>query len=289
MTPIATGKPAASSQGVKFSYNPKTGLAYGTIIRGRTDQAATVAGSIEWWIANLVAGRTAFDYEQQGPIGQITITAESATLVEGEAEIPIDSWQLFPNEVHKSWDKHPRSQAMEQDQYGNLAVIRTVAELLRSTSPFGGDDPFSYANKPDNLPPGWTFGAYSADAEAAKTLLVYGDDQYADSEMALRHTQTISDKYTYNSAHFNFDNIETVYTPAELISECGSGWAYNLPPTIAAAVASMSAPVNMDTVAYRWGWRKQAPSAVSAANSRIELSIEFVLGQWAKYYYEPKP
>jgi hypothetical protein len=289
-TAVVVGQRLGRNSGVKFTYDPRRGLSYGTIIRGAVAEPTSTQFSINWWINFLIGNREAFDYEQQGPIGEIRITGQGGSDPGGNPEKPVDNWSLVGSEETKGWDQHPKSMAMEKDYPGSLAVIKGVADWYKSLNPFDvSGAAYSLSSLPPGFPVSWNFGSHASDASALFKMLVLGSDRYQVSQLCLKHSQTISDSYTHTDADWNFANLEKVYTVDQLVTEVGGGWPYNLPGTIQLAVNSMTAaPTGMDTDLYEWGWRKLTPTANSAAYCRTEVSTEYVLNGWSKVYYDPK-
>jgi hypothetical protein len=110
-------------------------------------------------------------------------------------------------------------------------------------------------------------------------------DHYTTGQIVVRHIQTISDSYTYNSGHWAFASAELVYTPTQLLTECSSGWVRNMPATMQAIVTAYNAAPTGMTSDFIWGWKKTTPSVVTSAAGKLEVSTEYILDVWSKYYY----
>jgi len=131
-------------------------------------------------------------------------------------------------------------------------------------------------------------GLYQAptDARSKQILLevLKGQTEYGRPTHVLRHTSYCSDRSTYNSTR---SNVEKIYTPAQLLSEVGSGWTYPLPNRLYSEISSIPfqyAP-GPEASYYTWGWKKTITREPVLSNFVVEVSTEYELNLWSNLRY----
>ena len=115
--------------------------------------------------------------------------------------------------------------------------------------------------------------------EVAKTQTEYERPTYV-----LRHTSYCSAGANYNAAAAH---VMQIYTPGQLLTECGSGWTYNLPNRLYSKIAGINAQSAPGDEAsyYTWGWLKKITREPVLANFMVEVSTEYELGLWSNLRY----
>ena len=114
-----------------------------------------------------------------------------------------------------------------------------------------------------------------------------GQTSYQNPTYVLRHTSYCSAGATYNA---NIIGTQKIYTPAQLLSEVGYGWTYNLPPRLYTKISSVPfqyAPAPEATY-YQWGWLKKITREPVLANFMVEINCEYELGLWSNLRYAPR-
>jgi hypothetical protein len=100
----------------------------------------------------------------------------------------------------------------------------------------------------------------------------------------LRHTSYCSAGALYNTSTAN---TEKIYSPAQLLTEVGSGWTYNLPPRLYSKIAGIPEQYAPATEAsyYTWGWKKTISREPVLSNFMVECETEYVLNLWSNLRY----
>lgn len=125
---------------------------------------------------------------------------------------------------------------------------------------------------------------------AAEVFKMIDKDQteFLDPLPVLHHTTACSPGATYNATRAN---EMCIYTTAQLLSECGSGWTYNLPGRIyseLAAFPTRTAPPD-EAAFFTWGWLKTRQTQATQTNFMIEVHQEYKLNLWPNIYYALHP
>lgn len=127
--------------------------------------------------------------------------------------------------------------------------------------------------------------AYGGTAPAQLGLEIQkGQSEYERPTYVLRHTSYCSASSTYNSSTAN---TQKIYTTAQLLTEVGSGWTYNLPPRLYSKISSI--PVQFSALQespyYTWGWLKKISREPVLANFIVEVSTEYEAALWSSLRY----
>ena len=125
-----------------------------------------------------------------------------------------------------------------------------------------------------------------SDPRSVQLLLeiMKGQSEYERPTYVLRHTSYCSSNSMYNTSR---NYIEHIYTPAQLLTEVGSGWTYNLPPRLYSEIAQIPqeyAP-SMEASYYTWGWLKRKTREPVMSNFVVEIATEYVCGLWSNLRY----
>lgn len=114
--------------------------------------------------------------------------------------------------------------------------------------------------------------------------IIKGQVEYEKPTRVLRHTSYCSGGSTYNSGR---TNEQCIYATAQLLTEVGSGWTYNLPPRLYTEINAI--PTQYAALAespyYTWGWLKKITREPVQANFMVEISTEYELGLWSNLRY----
>lgn len=117
--------------------------------------------------------------------------------------------------------------------------------------------------------------------------IMKGQTEYEKPAYVLRHTSYCSPGALYNSAT---DGTQQIYTTAQLLTEVGSGWTYNLPPRLYSKISGI--PIQMaptvEAPYYQFGWLKTIAREVQLANFMIEVETEYSLNLWSNLRYAPR-
>ena len=116
------------------------------------------------------------------------------------------------------------------------------------------------------------------------TEIQKGQTEFGSPSKVLRHTSYCSAGSLYNTG-IGFE--ECIYTPAQLLSEVGSGWTYNLPPRLYSEISAQ--PIQFAAPAeapfYQWGWKKTVGREPVLSNFIVEREVEYSLGLWSSLKY----
>lgn len=169
------------------------------------------------------------------------------------------------------------------DVTGGLLTAPTVGY-----GPFGGGAAPTVAGgpilfqKPGTLSPA---DAYGGNAPSQLGLEIQkGQVEFERPTHVLRHTSYCSATSRYNS---NRANEEKLYTVAQLLTEVGSGWTYDLPPRLYSEISDIPvqfAPLS-ESPYYLWSWKKKITREPVLANFIVEISTEYELGLWSTLRY----
>ncbi len=205
-------------------------------------------------------------------------------------ELYFDSWELLSNETTDSIFNNPLIVGSAGWMNDNDKVI------LSFIATNGGEvaDAITASNADvtaGTLPAptvGGSGGKYIAPTDARSQQLLLeikkGQSEFARPSKVLRHTSYCSPGALYNNG---IGYEEYIYTPAQLLSEVGSGWTYNLPPRLYSEIAAQPFQYAPTTEAsyYRWGWKKTIGREPVLANFMIERTVEYALGLWSTIRY----
>ncbi len=208
------------------------------------------------------------DYVQAGVACRLTYhTSGRATLDVDDStqQFTIDSWEIVGNEENVDGFSHPIMLANVAPN--DFALLR--ADLDSNTSP-------------TDLTTKLTQGGYSAPVAAAITafysLQQRGSSEYRRGQYVLRHTTNVPNGWASNVSDVG---VDTVYTPAQLLSEVQSTalWIFPLPGRLVYKISNIPVPVAIAN--YQWGWLKSSSTETTSVNNRISIQTDYTLEQWS--------
>lgn len=215
------------------------------------------------------------------------------------SELFFDSWELLTNELSDSIFANP----LIIGSYGWMNDNDRVVLSYLATNGGKLTDAISECNyrcnnSPQSLPypasggTGATPSLYQAPSDARSKQIMLevmkGQVEFSKPSKVLRHSSYCSAGASYNSS---IAYEECIYTPAQLLTECGSGWTYNLPARLYSEIAAQPvqyAPT-VEAPYYTWGWRKTVGKEVVLSNRIVEREVEFCLGLWSNLRYALRP
>ena len=203
-------------------------------------------------------------------------------------ELFFDQWELLSNETTQTIFANPlivgstgwmnsndKTVLSTMSQYG-LNILGAVAQ----------------ANSDYDTTNNVTTSPFVAPTDARSLQLELeikkGQVEYENPTYVLRHTSYCSPDQSYDSS---IENTETIYSPAELLTEVATGWTYNLPARLYSKIASIPvqvAPTDEATY-YSWGWLKRSTRENVLSNFMIEVSTEYQLALWSNLRYALHP
>lgn len=255
--PIIAGVNGATFQGYAFTYTPRSGYTAGQSYSGpvgvmRQEQSA------------LSASGVAFRYNESGGVGTITVDGNMA-VDSGAAEVPIDSWSLLGNEIHKDIYESDLALKIEDAGRGNLGKLRAAMDKYNA-----GENPGTLTITPSMV----------ADGNKLIDLLMRGVTHFPLKAPVLRHVQNVSDRY--GGTGFIFGNQGRIFSTEALLVECNR---FPLPPpkVIIDQIGALENPTAR--TGYMVGWRKKPIDTQSGAQFRSEVVTEYCFDQWATSLY----
>ena len=207
------------------------------------------------------------------------------------SELYFDSWELLSNENNDSvfndplivgsagWMTDNDKVVLSYVATNGLTIAQAVATANAAIT--AGTLPAPTA--------GGSGGKYIAPTDG-RSIQIYlellkGQTEFGRPSKVLRHTSYCSPGSLYNSS---IDNEECIYTPAQLLTEVGTGWTYNLPPRLFSEISAQPIQFAPATEAafYTWGWKKTIGREPQLSNFMIERSVEYALGLWSNLRYK---
>ena len=214
-------------------------------------------------------------------------------------ELFFDSWEFLSNEKTNSIFSNPLIVGNASGGSGwmtdnDKAVLSwmarnggTVAQAVSSCN--------AMCNATPQCLPYPTFGGtggspnqYQAPSDSRSVQLVLeimkGQTEYESPTYVLRHTSYCSANALYNSAR-NYE--EYIYQPAQLLTEVGTGWTYNLPPRLYSEISQIPiqyAPA-LEAGFYTFGWLKRKTREIVQANFVVQIETEYECGLWSNLRY----
>ena len=201
-------------------------------------------------------------------------------------ELFFDVWELMTNEASDTIMANPLIVGTATGGGWMTANDKDVLSVLITS---GGtvSEAVSAANTnvPDNKP-----HSTPSDARTKQLILeiLKGQVEYAKPSYVLRHTSYCSAGQYYNS---RIQHVMQIYTPAQLLTEVGSGWVYNLPPRLYSKIASIPfqyAPA-IEAPYYTFGWLKKITREPVLSNFVVEINTEYELNLWSNLRYQRHP
>jgi len=209
-------------------------------------------------------------------------------------DVSFDQWELVTNESSETIFANPLIVGGGSPvlNYNAKTVLSRLARdggtLSQAIDSCNSDITSGNLTAPTAGNGGTADGKFQKPSTGAATQLTVeilkGQTEYENPTYVLRHTSYTSATDTYNS---NLANVMQIYSPAQLLTEVGSGWAYNLPTRLYSKIASIpfqSAPGDESSY-YTWGWLKKITREPVLSNFIVEVSTEYELGLWSNLRY----
>jgi hypothetical protein len=214
------------------------------------------------------------------------------------SELYFDLWELLTNEPTDSIFNNPLIVGAAGWMTDNDKVILSSVAI----NGFALDEALADANKRCNdTPQSLSYPASGGTGDSpsqyqspsdSRSKQIYieimkGQTEFERPAYVLRHTSYCSAGALYNTSTANTGKI---YTPAQLLTEVGSGWTYNLPPRLYSKIAGIPFQLAPTTEAgyYEWGWKKTISREPVMANFMVECETEYALNLWSTLRYEPR-
>ena len=179
--------------------------------------------------------------------------ARTNTAEDGSDEQPTETWELLGSGQSEPVTKHPRFEALAEGERTQLQ------DFLRGADP--------------NL----TEAEMTAgDATSFYRLIAKEQSHYQASQWILRHTTTVSNRYTLN---VSMANIEARHTFAQLPDDISEG--------IQAALDNLEAVAPAEIPEYEWSWLKQTPTITQTVANKVQVVEEWWLYYWPTVIYDP--
>jgi hypothetical protein len=211
------------------------------------------------------------------------------------AELYFDSWELLTNENTDSIFNNPlivgSAGWMTDNDKVVLSYLATnggkLSEAVQECNYRCNDTPQSLPY-PVSGGTGASPSQYQSPSDSRSQQIfleiMKGQTEFGRPSKVLRHTSYCSAGSLYNTG---IGYEECIYTPAQLLTETGSGWTYNLPPRLISEIAAEPFQYAPTTEAsyYRWGWRKTVGREPVLSNFIVEREVEYALGLWSTIRY----
>jgi hypothetical protein len=211
------------------------------------------------------------------------------------SELYFDSWELLTNENTDSIFNCPlivgASGWMTNNDKVVLSYLATNGGLLAQAV---AECNYRCNATPQSLPYPVTGGTgavpsqYQAPSDPRSQQIfleiMKGQVEFERPAYVLRHTSYCSAGALYNTSTAN---TEMIYSPAQLLTEVGSGWTYNLPPRLYSKIAGIPWQYAPATEAsyYTRGWKKTISREPVLSNFMVECETEYVLNLWSNLRY----
>jgi hypothetical protein len=201
--------------------------------------------------------------------GVAKLEAEHQLPDDGSAETPSGSWAISASPETVDFRQHSKFLALSEDEQ---AFIGQRISGKIDFSPTEAADGVVWDDES-------TF-AIAGDALFFYTLACNDQLHFQRHNWTLRHSMTVSQMYTANLIG---DNIDRVYTKAQLLAECAA-FDDPLPPRYVSQVnAIVFNPAAKS--GYLAGWLKRMATDETVAGDRCQCSIEYVLEFWPTIFY----
>lgn len=209
------------------------------------------------------------------------------------SELLFDSWELLTNENTDSIFNNPLIVGSSGWMTDNDKVVLSYCAtngytIAQSVATANAAISAGTLPAPES---GGSGGLYIAPTDA-RSIQIYleilkGQTEFGRPAKVLRHTSYCSAGNLYNSS---IANEECIYTTAQLLTEVGSGWTYNLPPRLYSEIAAQPIQYAPTTEAafYLWGWKKTVGREPVLSNFLVEREVEYALGLWSTLRYAPR-
>ena len=215
------------------------------------------------------------------------------------SELYFDKWELLTNEATESIFSNPLIVGNESGGHGwmndNDKVVLSYMARNNCTMAQAVSNLNAMVNAdPQSLNPPLSGGASGSpdqyqgvsDGRSIQIMLEIqkGQSEYEAPTYVLRHTSYCSPTALYDST---IENTQCIYTIAQLLSEVGTGWTYNLPPRLYSKISQIPTMVPPETEAdyYTFGALKTITREPQLANFMIEVSTEYSINLWSNLRY----
>ena len=246
-----------------------------------------------------------------------TLTVEFPGLLSATAsvigELFFDQWELITNETNDTifdnqfivGSNNPNVIGTPILNYNDKVVLSrlardggTIADAITNCNtditagnlvapvagvgPYGGGTVGGQFQAPGLSSP---LDAYGGTAPGQLALeILKGQTEFENPTYVLRHTSYCNPTSIYNTS---IEHTNQIYTPAQLLTEVGSGWTYNLPARLYSKISQIPfqyAPL-AEQPYYQWGWLKKITREPVLANFMVEVSTEYELALWSTLRY----
>lgn len=206
------------------------------------------------------------------------------------AELYFDAWELLTNENTDSIFANPLIVGASGWMTDNDKVVLSYVATQGGTvsEAVGASNAAVTAGTLTAPVAGGSAGKYVAPTDSRSKQIyleiLKGQTEFERPAYVLRHTSYCSAGALYNTSAAN---TEEIYSPAQLLTEVGSGWTYNLPPRLYSKIAGILFQIAPTTEAtyYTWGWKKTIAREVVQANFMVEVETEYALALWSNLRY----
>jgi hypothetical protein len=271
--PIIKGAKVPIRQSIRTRFDRSNGLTT------TVEWAGAGAHALEGYSDELRRLSKQYEFNQTGVISTLTEVSDGETL--GFEETTTDRWEVLANENMFDIKEHPTYGALP---IGLKTGILRNLKAHESGKVAAGDVVISDATAALKLTTAEDSGAtelQESSAFAFYKLMIRGTTHYPAYNWVLRHTTNAPADWTRNISD---SGVGTVYTPENLNTEISneSLWAYPCPPRLRTKISNITLPAESG---YITGWLKKPSSEASAANNRIDISTEYVFGNYASIIY----
>jgi hypothetical protein len=224
---------------------------------------------------------------------EVSVPGLVANLGSVLSELFFDSWELLTNENTDSIFNNPLIVGSTGWMTDNDKVVLSYCAtngltIAQSVSTANAAITAGTLPAPTT---GGSAGKYQAPTDSRSKQIyleiLKGQTEFGRPSKVLRHVSYCSAGSLYNNS---IDGEECIYTTAQLLSEAGSGWTYNLPPRLYSEIAAQPVQYAPATEAafYTWGWKKTVGREPVMSNFIVEREVEYALGLWSNLRYQPR-
>ena len=297
--PIATGNNAPNFHPTELTADPRRGMGFRQHVTcGKLTVTAQAQLLNYLWQVQQRGGSGKLVFAGEKPSLEYELSGVPDNLSGVVSEVFIDDWQLqiddltntiFANTVlGANLLYNDRTVLMRYMKLGSATSLDEVVASLNSdakagtvAAPNGGNGgtgaglfQVPKAN-----------GAFTALANQVFKMIDKDQTEFLDPLPVLHHVTGCSPNANYNSTRAN---EMCIYTTAQLLSECGSGWNRNLPGRLYSQIASFpTRTAALDEAPYyTWGWLKMRARQGTQTNWAIEAQQEWKLNLWPNIWYK---
>lgn len=243
-------------------------------VKTRFDRSNGLVTQVEWASAGDNLGGYAralrnlgiqYEHTATGAVSTLIETADGATA--GVQDVVTDRWEVLSNENMLDLKEHSKWPTLtDQTQYLILKDVQRHANGKKPTFEFLTTEPTDDGK---------------ALATAFYDLMIRGVTHFPVYNWVLRHTTNAPQDFEENIAD---SGVGTVYTTSQLVDEItnSSFWFFPCPPRLRRKIENITIPAQAGFTA---GWLKKPSNESTGANSRIEISTEYVFAGWSNLIY----